>query len=306
MSRSTSIITIPIAMGIAGMLALAGCSAGTGADPGTGAATGSAASVPGSSDSAAMDIAPADAAAPLEVAAADAAAQLDPASLAASAGSAPLTAPSAVAGTDRNLITAQGVGKVTGTPDVVTITLGVETRSTSAQSALEENNKLAGDAIAGLKESGVAAEDLQTSQLSVYSTFDDKGKVTGYQVTNMVTAKLRDISKAGAVIDAAGKSAGDAIRVQQLSFAIDDDSAPRAAARADAVKQAQAQAKQLADAAGVALGPIHSITETAAQNPMVYPAMDAAAGTVRAESMPIEAGSLQLSVSVQVVYDIAQ
>jgi len=100
------------------------------------------------------------------------------------------------------------------------------------------------------------------------------------------------------------EAAGDAIRVQQLSFAIDDDSAPRAAARADAVKRAQAQAKQLADAAGVALGPIHSITEAAAPNPTVYPAM--AAADAAGASVPIEAGSVQLSVTVQVVYEIAQ
>jgi uncharacterized protein YggE len=217
----------------------------------------------------------------------------------------PLVASSDTTGSDRNLITAQGVGRVNGTPDVVTIALGVETRSSSAQSALDDNNKLAADTIAVLKDSGVAPEDVQTSQLSVNPTYDDKGTVTGYQVTNMVTAKLRDIGKAGAVIDAAGKSAGDAIRVQQLSFAIDDDSAPRAAARADAVKRAQAQAKQLADAAGVALGPVHSITETATPNPTVYPAM-AAADAAGAASVPIEAGSVQLSVTVQVVYEIAQ
>ena len=132
----------------------------------------------------------------------------------------------ATAGSDLNLITAQGIGKVSGTPDVVTIGLGVQTTSTSAQSALDENNKLATDAIAVLKDNGVAPEDLQTSQLSVYPTYGDQGQITGYQVSNMVTAKLRDISKSGAVIDAVGKSAGNAIRVQQLSFAIDDDSAP--------------------------------------------------------------------------------
>jgi uncharacterized protein YggE len=140
----------------------------------------------------------------------------------------------------------------------------------------------------------------------VYPTFADQGRITGYQVSNMVTAKLRDIGKSGAVIDAVGKSAGDAIRVQQLNFSIDDDSAPRAAARADAVKRAQAQAKQLADAAGVALGPVHSITEVATQSTPYYPAMDAAAGTATASAPPIEAGSLQLNVTVQVVYQIAQ
>jgi uncharacterized protein YggE len=285
MSRSQSIIVIPIAIGIASVLALGGCSAGSGAAP-------TSASSPGTESALGTD---SSAGGPLAAA---------PVAPLAAAAVAPLVASSDTAASDRNLITAQGVGKVSGTPDVVTIALGVETRSSSAQSALDDNNKLAADTIAVLKDSGVAPEDVQTSQLSVNPTYDDKGTVTGYQVTNMVTAKLRDIGKAGAVIDAAGKAAGDAIRVQQLSFAIDDDSAPRAAARADAVKRAQAQAKQLADAAGVALGSIHSITETAAPNPTVYPAM--AAADAAGASVPIEAGSVQLSVTVQVVYEIAQ
>lgn len=292
MSRSQSVVIVPIAIGIACGLVLAGCSSGSpaAADP----ATVSAAAVPGAPElavqAAGMDSIPA-AAIPRPAVAAPAA----------------VSTQAAAAGSDLNLITAQGIGKVTGTPDVVTIGLGVQTTSTSAQSALDENNKLATDAIAALKDNGVAPEDLQTSQLSVYPTYGDQSQVTGYQVSNMVTAKLRDVSKSGAVIDAVGKSAGNAIRVQQLSFAIDDDSAPRAAARADAVQHARAQAKQLADAAGVALGPIHSITEIAAQNTPYYPPMDMAAGTAAVPAAPpVEAGSLELTVTVQVVYEIAQ
>ena len=145
---------------------------------------------------------------------------------------------------------------MTGTPDVLTVTLGMQTNSGSAQTAIDDNNRLATDTIAVIKGSGVADADLQTSQLTVNPTVpDDKNAITGYQVSNMVTAKLRNIGGAGAFIDAVGKAAGDAVRVQQLSFSIDNDSDLRAAARADAVRRAQAQAKQLADAAGVGLGP---------------------------------------------------
>jgi len=201
-------------------------------------------------------------------------------------------------------IVAQATGTISGTPDVVTVVIGVQTQSASAQTALDDNNKRAADVIAVLKESGVAPADLQTSQLSVNPSYDEKGQlITGYQVTNMVTAKLRDISTAGAVIDAAGKTAGDAVRVQQLSFSIDDDSALRAQARADAVKRAQAQAKQMADAAGIQLGAIRSITETPVAMPAVYPSM--AAADSAAGSVPIEPGSQELSVVVQVVYAIA-
>lgn len=200
-------------------------------------------------------------------------------------------------------ISAQAIGTISGTPDVVTIVIGVQTQSASAQTALDDNNKKAADVIGVLKDSGVAPADLQTSQLSINPSYDEKGQqITGYQVTNMVTAKLRDISTAGAVIDAAAKTAGDAVRVQQLSFDIDDDSALRAQARADAVRRAQSQAKQMADAAGVQLGAIRSITETPSATPTIYPAM--AGADTAAASVPLEPGSQELSVTVQVIYAI--
>ena len=201
-------------------------------------------------------------------------------------------------------ISAQAIGTISGTPDVVTIVIGVQTQSASAQTALDDNNKKAADVIGVLKDSGVAPADLQTSQLSINPSYDEKGQqITGYQVTNMVTAKLRDITTAGAVIDAAGKTAGDAIRVQQLSFSIDDDSALRAQARADAVRRAQAQAKQMADAAGVQLGAIRSITEAPAATPTIYAAM--AGADTAAASVPLQPGSQELSVVVQVISAIA-
>ncbi len=73
---------------------------------------------------------------------------------------------------------------------------------------------------------------------------------------------IRDIAAAGGIIDAAAQAVGDAVRVQSLQFAIDDDSKLLADARTAAVRKAQEQAKQLADAAGVALGTIRSINET--------------------------------------------
>jgi len=286
------------------VLAIGGCSGPTDSSAGQSAETSSAAAaeVPA--------VALADPATP---ALADSAAAVAPADSAPSAGRADAGAPqlaiapvapvAAVAAADptKRLISAQGVGSVTGTPDVLTITLGVETNSGSAQTAMDDNNRLATETIAIVKASGVADADLQTSQLTVNPTYDDKNTITGYQVSNMVTAKLRNIGGAGALIDAVGKAAGDAVRVQQLSFSIDDDSELRAAARTAAVKQAQAQAKQLADAAGVILGPVDSISESAGSSPITYAApmaADSAAGA------PIQAGSQELSIVVQVVYQI--
>jgi uncharacterized protein len=204
------------------------------------------------------------------------------------------------------VITARGTGTVRGTPDTMTIVIGVQTRGDSAKAALDANAEKATALIEVLKGRGVAATDLQTSQLSINPTYDQQGtRITGYEVSNQVTATLHDIAAAGGLLDAAGESAGDAVRVQQLGFSIDDDSEPRARARAEAVRQAQAQAGQMAEAAGVALGPIQKITEVVGSQPTPYPYADRAAPTA-ASLAPVEPGTQELSVVVEVVYGIDQ
>ncbi len=214
----------------------------------------------------------------------------------------PAAAPSPSAGSTPGIST-RGVGTVTRTPDTVTIVIGVQTRAPSATGALAANTEKATALINTLKSKGVAPADLQTSQLTVNPTSDPaSGRITGYEVTNQVTAKLHDIGAAGGLIDAAGAAAGDAVRLQQLSFSIADDSAARAQARADAVRQAQAHAKQMADAAGVRLGQIRSITETPVSPPGPFGRDAAAAGA----AVPIEPGTQELTVMVEVVYAIGQ
>lgn len=200
-------------------------------------------------------------------------------------------------------ISTVGTGMVTGTPDTVTVVLGVQTQGPAANSALAENARLASGLIETIKAKGVQDNDIQTSNLSVNPNYDPaSGKVSGYFVTNQVTATMRDVSKAGDLIDAAADAAGDAIRVQQLTFSIADDSELRTQARTQAVQQAQDQAKQIADAAGVKLGAIRSITEDHLSSPQPYPQSMAFADS--AATTPIEAGSQELSVSVSVVYEI--
>jgi uncharacterized protein YggE len=199
-------------------------------------------------------------------------------------------------------LTARGTGTVTSTPDRLTVVLGVQNRGRAAQEALDANNRLATATIEALRAAGVAETDLRTSQLSVFPTQDPTtGRITGYEVNNLVTATLRDIGRAGSVIDAAGAAAGDAIRVQQLEFSVADDSAPRAQARADAVRKAQEQARQLADAAGVALGAVRSITENAAEPPVPYERDSRAAAQA---AVPILPGTQELRVGVEIVYEI--
>ncbi|QBJ98301.1 DUF541 domain-containing protein [Rhodococcus sp. ABRD24] len=208
--------------------------------------------------------------------------------------------------TDSTGITTRGVGKVTGTPDTLTVVLGVETRGPEANGTLAANAEKASALIETLKGRGVAPEDIQTSGLSVQPTYESgSGRINGYQVTNQVTATLHDLGGAGSLIDAAASAAGDAVRVQQTTFSIDDDSDLRAQARAAAVQQAQAQAKQIADAGGVKLGSIRSITEVPPNQIQPDPFMRTPSPNMAFDmATPVAAGSQELSVNVAVVYDI--
>ena len=219
----------------------------------------------------------------LTAAAVAAVAALTLAGCARSGGKAAGAAPAATVATDngRPTIAARGVGLVKGTPDTLRVVLGVETQAPSAKDALAANNDKANTLINTLKQKGVEAKDIQTSQLSINPTYDNQGRhITGYQVTNQVTATLHDLAGAGALIDAAAGAVGDAVRVQSMGFSIDDDSALKAEARTQAVHLAQLQAEQMAKAAGVKLGPIRLISEVPANSPSPYAERYAAAGAV--------------------------
>jgi len=207
---------------------------------------------------------------------------------------------------DTHTLTTRGVGKASAAPDTLTVMIGVSTQNSSAKAALEANNAKAAALIALLRGKGVEAKDLQTSQLTIYPISNDKsGTITGYRVDNVVRASLHDIATAGALVDAAAGAVGDAVRVQQIEFSIGDDSAVRAEARARAVNQAKAQAAQMARAAGVTLGRIRSLTELADGGYPISYDMRAAAPASGGSSVPLQAGQQDVTISVDIVYDIS-
>ena len=209
---------------------------------------------------------------------------------------------------DPRVITVNGTGLVSGTPDVLELYLGVDTRAESAGEALEKNSELTVGVLKVLRDAGVDEKDIQTTNLSIYPAYDDDGEVViAYSVSNRVVAKLRDLNTAGDIIDEATEAAGDDIIVQGLYFSIDDNSKIVEQARTEAVKRAKTQAEQLAAAAGVELGELRSIDESYTP---VGPALDAREAapstptTTDGGSVPIQPGSEMLSVDVTLVYDI--
>ena len=216
------------------------------------------------------------------------------------AASVALGATAAGAATGARTITVVGVGQVRGTPDVADLSLGVSGRGASAADVLATMGDRAQKVIDALHGAGVADDDIQTSNLSVQPVVDDQNHITGYQATSSVMARIRDLSKAGAIVDAAAAKAGDNIRVDGISFSIDDDSKLLAAARTKATKRARAQAEQLAAGAGVQVGDVQSISESTTV-PVDFPP---AAGVAAAAPTPIQPGTETLSVSATVVYTI--
>ena len=197
-----------------------------------------------------------------------------------------------------------GTGEVSAPPDRLSIDFGVVCRSPTARQALTRANERASELIALLVTQGVVRTDIATRSIAIHPHFDDKGqKVTGYEASNDIVVVLRDLSRAGEVIDAAAGAVGDDIRMGSLTFGIEDPSAVLADARRVAVEKATAQAQQLASAAGVRLGPIRRIAEGTGGGapPPFRPMMRALA----AEAVPIEPGSQKLSVSVEIEWEIA-
>jgi uncharacterized protein YggE len=197
-------------------------------------------------------------------------------------------------------ITVVGTGEVRGTPDVADLTLGVSGRGASAADVLRTIADRAQKVIDVLHGTGVADDDIQTRDLSVQPVLDDHGRITGYEATNTVTARIRDLRQAGGIVDAAADEAGDTIRVQGITFSIDDDSKLLAAARAKATKRARAMAEQLAGGAEVEVGSVQSISESTTAEPLTY----SGEAADRAASTPVQPGSQTLSVSATVVFSI--
>jgi uncharacterized protein len=204
-------------------------------------------------------------------------------------------------------ISVTGVGEVSGTPDVLRLDMGVEMRATTVDAALQKANSAMAKVIRALRDGGVAAKDVRTSGLSVdpdYTYDGNQSHITGYVVTENVSATLRDLGKAGRIVTRAVAAGGDAARVNGLQLDLEGDSGLLVQARKAAFQEAKAKAETYAEAAGRHLGSVSSVTEqvdSSAPEPLNYRAMDLAASP----SVPVQPGSQTVSVSVKVVWSFA-
>lgn len=200
-----------------------------------------------------------------------------------------------------------GQGEAMAVPDMAAVRLGVEVQADTVAEAQTQASDAMGKVQQALEDNGVAEKDIQTQQYSIYPVTKwisdrDEQEIVGYRVTNIVVAKIRDVDGAGAIIDAVAEAGGDATRIQDISFDVDDRTPYYEQARAEAVEDASNKATQLAELADVRLGKATYVSEGAAYSLVradsydIYPE---AGGTT-----PISPGELEITVQVQVIYQI--
>jgi len=201
-------------------------------------------------------------------------------------------------------ITVSGTGTVSGTPNQLVLSMGVQVSASSVGSALQQANTAVRQVTGALQARGVAAADIQTSGLFIQPSYRSGSQAPdGYSVSESLTATLRQLDAAGAQIDAAVRAGGNATTVDGISLNLTDTSSLLARARAAAVADAKVKASQYAKALGQPLGPVVSITDQAFSQPFPFAASAGAAASRAA--VPISPGTQQLSVSVTVVYALA-
>lgn len=201
-----------------------------------------------------------------------------------------------------------GSGKVAAAPDIATLGLGIEAQETTVAGAQAQAAGAMDRVMTSLTGNGVAKKDIQTQffNISKVTRYDDKIQqevVIGYRVTNTVLAKIRNIAKVGSVIDAVAVAGGDLTRINSISFSVDDPTEFHNQARALAMEDAKAKAKQLANLAGVTLGKATFISETSFTPPIPSPVVgfDIAA---KAVETPISPGETEIVTTVQVTFEI--
>jgi len=204
-----------------------------------------------------------------------------------------------------------GNGKVSAAPDVAILRLGIEAQEASVAEAQTQAAEAMYSVKAALTGEGVAEKDIQTQYFNIrrvtrWDNVKEQEIVIGYRVTNMVTAKIREMEKTGTIIDAVAVAGGDLTRIDSIGFSIDDPSAYYVEARQKAVADAEAKAKQLAEVAGVKLGKPTYISENVYMPAPIYRQdmmMEKAAGAPAVET-PISPGEMEISLNVQLAYAI--
>jgi hypothetical protein len=217
-------------------------------------------------------------------------------------------APAVGASSEVPTLSVVGTGNADLVPDIAYIYVGVHTELPSASDAMRENNAQTQKMIEALTAFGIDAKDIRTTNFSIWP-FDKYDPLTGvstgekyYSVDNTVYVTVRDLDTLGDLLDTV--IAAGANTVNSIQFDVADKDAALKQARADAVADAKAKAEELAEAAGMSVGAIRSISFTDSQYYPVYDGGGGGGGGEAASAVPIQPGQLTFTVTVSVTYEL--
>jgi len=198
-------------------------------------------------------------------------------------------------------------GETTRVPDIATISAGVVTQAPDAATAMRDNAQRISRVIAALKGAGVEDRDIQTANINLSPQYRyQEGKspvITGYQASNNVSVRFRDIARSGAILDTLVREGANQINGPDLS--IDKPEQAQDEARIAAMKTARARAELYASAAGLKVKRIISISESGDMSPPrpmpVMMRMDAAAA---APESKVAAGEQTVGITLSVRFEL--
>ena len=211
-------------------------------------------------------------------------------------------------------ITVSGSATISVEPDLAILDMGVEAFGKTVSFA-RSDAVIAMDAIvSSLKSEGVLEKDIQTQRLNISPKYEweeisigsqvtNKQVLTGYSVSNYVRVKIRDLDHVGKIVDSASESGGDFVRVNSISFNLEDTYNLMPQLREQAVQNAFMKANEYASAAGLSLGSITSLSEVGSSSPSSAIGNPMRAMSALIES-PISGGELQVSLTVLAVFGI--
>jgi uncharacterized protein YggE len=205
-------------------------------------------------------------------------------------------------------LTLQATGEVAAAPDMAHVTAGVTAEAPTAAAAMADQRSRMTAVMAALANAGLVAKDVQTTNLElapVFAPYDpahgQTGQhITGYRASNRVTVTAHDLALVGPALDALVTAGANDI--SDISFAVSNEDALLDAARRDAVAKLKAHAKLYADAAGVKLGRILEMAESAGREPR--PMMAMARGISPDAATPVSGGELTLQITVSAMFEI--
>lgn len=217
----------------------------------------------------------------------------------------PLTVSSVVT-QKMDAFTVTGEGKVSISPDMAIVTVGVQTTGASVKTTQAELNKRINAVSDAIKKLGIDDTDIQTSNYSIYPTYDYQGttqRITGYNATSNLVIKVKDLDKTNDVIDASTSQGANT--VGGVSFEVSDKEKAQNEARQLAVDDAKKKAEQAGRIAGFSLGKIVNYAENFGGGGYPMPMFEAR-GAMDKNSLPtqVEPGSQEIVVNVSLSYEI--